>query len=297
MALGISFYPPELNDLPWRERDSILKAAGQRARTYGTGGRPPCARIHSPAVPAGRASRLWRPHLTKQLLARLVEAHHRILRVVGQLVDGDHVLHEPHVFGVGQGWDAPGLDDPGPNGVFFNACRTVWGLTVAIRPRATNSSASRHSVQRQRPCGGSLQATRINSCSTSPLIFTLSGRGGWGRGLTAASIPWVTKCWRTRLMVGRLTLGILTGFIFGLLVAALLCLAASIVAFNDTNSNPLANGHVGALVFVNAVLMIVILGLLMLQMGWTARRLRKAVQEGMLERGIQPPIAGPAAGI
>src|SRR5262249_32418519 len=80
----------------------------------------------------------------------------------------------------------------------LSACRTVSRLTVVTRPRATNSSASRHRVQRQRPWGGSQQATRINSCSTSPLIFTSSGRGGWGPRLMAASIPSVTKRWAAR---------------------------------------------------------------------------------------------------
>jgi hypothetical protein len=53
------------------------------------------------------------------LLARLVEADHRVLRVVGQHVGLDHVLHAPDIVGVRVRREAPGLDDPRLDVVFF----------------------------------------------------------------------------------------------------------------------------------------------------------------------------------
>src|SRR6516164_8697166 len=155
-------------------------------------------------VHPGRATRsgpLGRSHLAEELLAGLVEAHHRVHRVVGQQVGLDHVLHPPDILGVGRGGDAPGRDDPGLDVVFLSACRTVSVLTDSARPSTTSSSASSCKVQWQRPWGGSLQASWTNFCSTSPLILILSGRGGWGLGLRAAWIPSVTNRWRTRAMV------------------------------------------------------------------------------------------------
>src|SRR5207248_2585827 len=118
------------------------------------------------------------PHLAEQLLARRIEADHRIPRIVGQQVGLDHVLHAPDVVGVGVRRDAPGLDDPRLDVVFFSAWRTVSVLTFLTRPRTTNSSASSCSVQWQRPWGGSLQASLTSRCSMSPLILTLPGRTG-----------------------------------------------------------------------------------------------------------------------
>jgi hypothetical protein len=51
-------------------------------------------------------------------------------------------------------------------------------LTFFRQPKATNSSANTRKVPRQRLSGGSLQEMRMRSCSTTPLILTLSGRGG-----------------------------------------------------------------------------------------------------------------------
>src|SRR5207302_6391296 len=125
-------------------------------------------------------------HLPEQLLARLIEADHGIPRVVGQQVGLDHVLPAPDVVGIRVRRNAPGLDDPRLDVVFFSACRTVSVLIDWASPSTTNSSASSCNVQWQRPSGGSLHARRINCCSTSPLILILAGRAGWGRGSRAA---------------------------------------------------------------------------------------------------------------
>src|SRR5262245_29329540 len=156
--------------------------------------------VHLGAAPT-RPSR--RPHLAKQLLAGLVEADHRVVRIIRQHVGLDHVLHAPDELGIGVRRDAPGFDDPWLDVVFFSAWRTVSIPTRSTRPRTTSSSASSCRVQWQRPSGGSLQAKSMRRCSTSPLILTLSGRGGCRRRSRANSIPWLTSCWRTRETVRR----------------------------------------------------------------------------------------------
>jgi hypothetical protein len=70
-----------------------------------------------PGVPALAGSP--RPaYLAEELPAGLVEAHLRALRVVGQHVGLDHVLHVPDELAVGIGRHAPGLDDPRLDVVF-----------------------------------------------------------------------------------------------------------------------------------------------------------------------------------
>src|SRR5919108_5986790 len=144
---------------------------------------------------------LCRSHLTKQLLARFIEAHHGIARVVGQHIGLQHILHAPDELRVRLGGDTPGPDDPGLNVIFFSACHTVTVLMVSTKPKTTSSSASSCKVQWQRPHGGSLQASSSNFCSTFPLILTLSGRGGCGRWSRAASRPSVTNRFRRRSIV------------------------------------------------------------------------------------------------
>src|SRR5262245_40311273 len=143
--------------------------------------------------------------LAEQLLAGLVEAHHRVGRVVRQHVGLDHIFHPPDVLGVGLGRYTPGVDDPGLDIVVLRAWRSVSVLMASTSPRTTISSASSCKVQRQRPWGGSPQASCTNFCSVSPLILILSGRGGWGLGLRACWRPWVTRRLRTRPMVHRPT--------------------------------------------------------------------------------------------
>src|SRR5262249_44670005 len=133
--------------------------------------------VADPGLPP-RLAALRRVHLPEELLAGLVETNHGKPRVVGQAIGLQHVFHPPDVLAVGLRRHTPGLHDPGVNGVFFRAWRTVSVLTDLTRPNATSSSASRLKVQWQRPSGGSVQASRINCCSTLPLSLILSGRGG-----------------------------------------------------------------------------------------------------------------------
>src|SRR5262249_2243896 len=131
--------------------------------------------------------------LADQLLARLVQTNYRMSGVVGELVHLKHVLHVPDEVGVGLGGKAPRPYDPGLDVVFLSASRTVSRATFGKQPKAISLSASNCKVQQQRPSGGSLQASRIRCCSTSPWILTLSGRGGRGRGWMADSKLSVTN--------------------------------------------------------------------------------------------------------
>src|SRR5262245_9579685 len=154
----------------------------------------------------GRAARPAQQRLSdlaEQLLAGLVEADHRVARVVRQKVRPDHVFHPPDVLGVCLRRDAPSLDDPGLNVGCLSALRTVSMLMESTKPSTTSSSASSCNVQWQRPSGGSLQASWISFCSTSPLILILSGRGGCGLWSRAAWNPSVTSRLRTRSTVRK----------------------------------------------------------------------------------------------
>src|ERR1700730_17870301 len=108
----------------------------------------------------------------------------------------NYVFHPPDVLGIGLGRDAPSLDDPGLNVVFFRACRTVSVLMASTYPNTTSSSASSCTVQWQRPSGGSLQASWTSFCSMFPLI--LSGRGGWVLWARAARMSTEQTRLRTR---------------------------------------------------------------------------------------------------
>jgi hypothetical protein len=123
-------------------------------------------------ITSARAARLrWRSQtaIRQQLQAFLVKTYGRTQRIIGTPVQGQHI------FQVSQELRrdlcmAPTLDLPGLNFVFCNACRTVSGATGLISSRRIASSASNRTVQRHRPCGGSLQAsatTRVSSSSLS----------------------------------------------------------------------------------------------------------------------------------
>src|SRR5262249_55694343 len=140
-------------------------------------------------------------HFAEQLLARFIEAHYGIARIVRQQIGLQHILHAPDELGICPGGDTPGLDDPWLDVIFFRACQTVTVLMVSSKPKTTSSSASSCKVQWPRPRGGSLQASSSNVCSTFPLILTLSGRGGCSRWSRAASRPSVTNRCRRRAMV------------------------------------------------------------------------------------------------
>src|SRR5438309_7180486 len=118
-----------------------------------------------------------------QLFAGFVHAHDGRGAIVGHVGDAKDVLHGIHEFGIGFRRNAPRLHLPQLAIVFFNAWRTVSREAWATYPSSTSRSASKRTVQRPRPRGGSPQARAINCCPTPPLMVTLSGRLGRRRGV------------------------------------------------------------------------------------------------------------------
>src|SRR6266705_1541493 len=151
------------------------------------------------------AQRQGRSDLANQLFAGFVHADHRCAVIVGPLVAPQDILHVIHKVGVRGGRNAPRFHLPQLEIVFFNAWRTVSREAWATYPSSTIRSASKRTVQRPCPLGGSPQARAIKCCSTSPLMVTLSGRRRGRCGLRAASKLSSTNCCRTRWMVERLT--------------------------------------------------------------------------------------------
>src|SRR5215467_9068208 len=149
--------------------------------------------------------RQGRVDLANQLFAGFVHTNDGIASIVGQLVNLQHVLHVIHEVGIGCGRHAPCFHLPQLELVFFNAWRMVSREARATYPNSTSRSASKRTVQRPCPRGGSPQAKAINRCSTSSVMITLSGRLRGRCGWRAASKLSSTNCCRPRWMVERLT--------------------------------------------------------------------------------------------
>src|SRR5207253_7118124 len=115
------------------------------------------------------AQRQGRRDLANQLFAGFVHADHRCAVIVGQLVDPQDILHVIHKGGVRGGRNAPRFHLPQREIVFFNAWRMVSREARATYPNSTSRSASKRTVHRPYPRGGSPQAKAINRCSTSPV--------------------------------------------------------------------------------------------------------------------------------
>src|SRR5205814_3767212 len=109
-----------------------------------------------------RRGRHGLPDLADQLLARLIQAHLRPPRVVGPVVDLQHVFHRADELGVRLRRDAPLLPQPRLELVFLSTCRTVSSAMVSTTCNSTNLSASSCNVQAPRPLGGDEQARAMS---------------------------------------------------------------------------------------------------------------------------------------
>ena len=136
-----------------------------------------------------------RPLIGHQLLGCLIEADHRMIGVVGLVVQVKHILHPGHELPAYLR-DAPFLLLPRLEFVFFSVWRTVSREMLSANPIWTTLSASSCSVQCVCPSGASLQAmaTRCASCIPSSLRLW----PGLGRSLSAPSSPSCTNRVRTR---------------------------------------------------------------------------------------------------
>ena len=115
--------------------------------------------------------RLREAFLAQQLLAELVEADQRALRVEWPVIDFEHISHRGDEVRVAFGRDAPALLQPRFNLIFFNLVRTASWEIESTTSSSTSLSASRCSVQRRHPSGASEQARAVSLASTSPVIF------------------------------------------------------------------------------------------------------------------------------
>ena len=139
------------------------------------------------------------PRLCDQLLTGLVHTDDGSEGVVRAFVDLQDVLHLPNKLGVGFGRDAPRLDQPGLELVFFSVRRMVSCETLSMWPSSINLSAKRRNVQRHRPAGGLPHARAIRWASCSP--SSIRGRRGKGRRMRTPSRPPSTNERRIRWTV------------------------------------------------------------------------------------------------
>ena len=186
--------------------DPDMTPSAQRFATHTLVAPPFALRCRVLAGDPARAQRQGRGDLANQLLAGFVHTDHGSAGIVGPLVDPQHILHVLHAVGGGGGRHAPRFHLPQLAIVFLSAWRTVSRDARATYPSSTSRSASKRTVHRPCPGGGSPQANAINGCSPSPVIVTLSGRFRGRRGLRAASKLASTHWCRTRWMVDRRTL-------------------------------------------------------------------------------------------
>jgi hypothetical protein len=140
-------------------------------------------------VVALRASRLGRQGsalLGHHLAGHLVEANGGPLRVVGLLVELQHLLHAPHKLR-SHLRDAPLLLCPRLNVPFLSVRLTVSSEISSTISSSTSASANSCVLQRFLPSGGSLRAraTRYASCLPVSLRFP----PGRGDSLRARSNP------------------------------------------------------------------------------------------------------------
>lgn len=136
--------------------------------------------------------------LLDELLGRLIDADHRILRIVGSLIDIKHLLHRCH-----EGTALSGKDHPFPFrsmacSHFFKTLPTVaWEMEGTISS-TTSLSASNLSDHCECPAGGLLQASATSLAYCSPSSI----RGRWKRSavrpVSASSMECSTQSRFTR---------------------------------------------------------------------------------------------------
>ena len=124
--------------------------------------------------------RNWLNCIPNQLAGTLVEVNHRTSWIIGQLMLTENIFHMPNEFR-GDFTNAPHLPQMWPQFVFFRNLRKPSYEIVSTNPSSTALSASRRSVQRFRPSGGSEQARAVMFAAVSP-----SSLGGFpDRGISS----------------------------------------------------------------------------------------------------------------
>src|SRR6266403_849738 len=114
--------------------------------------------------------------LAQQLVAFLVQANHRLVRIMGPSIQIQQLVHAPAVF-CGEFANAPHQFAPGFEEVFFRIRRMVSRLIPFIDAWRRAASVSSATVQRCAPVGGVEQASAVTCASASArCCFGLPGR-------------------------------------------------------------------------------------------------------------------------
>src|SRR5699024_9261935 len=141
--------------------------------------------------------RQWSACFADQLGGLLVETDHRSQGIVRALIHRQHIFHGGDKRRILLGWNHPILTAVRFEFVFLSARITVGAEMESTISKATNSSASRRSVQRAWPAGGSLQAICSKRAWPSPSRIGVRDERACRLRSKAASKPWVTKRRRT----------------------------------------------------------------------------------------------------
>src|SRR5689334_10033170 len=153
------------------------------------------------------ASRLGRdrhPGLADQLLGGLVETNHRTRRIVRPLINLQHVFHAGYESGIGLGRDDPLLLQMRLERVFLSLRPIVLSLARGTMFSSTTACSSSCSVHRERPLGGSEQASATSLASAAPSKMRFLAECGECLRVSAASTPPSTNCWRVLATVSWL---------------------------------------------------------------------------------------------
>src|SRR3954454_5206602 len=142
--------------------------------------------------------------LADQLLRGLVEANHPVLRIMRPLIDLEHVFHAGYEGGISFGRDDPLLLKMRLERVFLSVRPIVLSLARATMFSSITAVSNNCSVHRERPLGGSEQASAISLASATPSKTRFLADRGECLRVSAASTPPSTNCWRVRATVSML---------------------------------------------------------------------------------------------
>ncbi len=109
-----------------------------------------------------RFARYRLANLPDHLLTGLVHAHRRIIRIVGQMIDSQNILHRGYERGAPFRRDFPVLAEVRLKFVFFKTRCTVMCDTDGAKPSSTALSARSLTVHHGYPSGASEQAKATN---------------------------------------------------------------------------------------------------------------------------------------
>lgn len=152
--------------------------------------------------PSYRSSRQTGSSFANQSSPPFIKANQWPSRIIGLLIQVQHILHAGHIVCTGLK-DAPHLLLPGLQLVFLSVQRTVSCEIASTTCNCTNLLASSRKVQRLCPSGASVQAVAINMASARP--SRLRFWPGRGSSFRALSMQTATKRLRIRSTHGRLT--------------------------------------------------------------------------------------------